>query len=122
VESKSRKNISAVGVSHYQEAIWAAAGVENTGEPGGVETTAELVPEPENPHDPRAVKVVIGGRHVGDLSRRHARRYRREIRAARASGNAVKLGAWIGGLGERSENPNLGVSLRLPEDWPDPAR
>lgn len=25
----------------------------------------ELVPEPENPHDPQAIKVVIDGRHIG---------------------------------------------------------
>jgi HIRAN domain-containing protein len=117
--TRNRRNISVVGVSHYQEALWAAAGAEDTGRPVGVETTAELVPEPENPHDPRAVKVLIGGRHVGYLSRRHARRYRRQIRAA---GGPVALRAWIGGLGKRSENPNLGVSLTLPEDWPDPDR
>lgn len=27
--------------------------------------TAELVPEPENPHDPKAIKVMVAGVHVG---------------------------------------------------------
>lgn len=27
--------------------------------------TAELVPEPDNPHDPKAIKVVAGGEHIG---------------------------------------------------------
>ena len=26
---------------------------------------AELVPEPDNPHDPKAIKVVVDGQHVG---------------------------------------------------------
>lgn len=26
---------------------------------------AELVPEPDNPHDPKAIKVLVDGRHVG---------------------------------------------------------
>ena len=28
-------------------------------------STAELVPEPDNPHDPKAIKVVAGGEHIG---------------------------------------------------------
>jgi HIRAN domain-containing protein len=115
-ETRNWRNVSVVGVSHYQEALWAAAGVADTGEPVGVETTAELVPEPENPHDPRAVKVLIGGEHVGYLSRRDARRYRRQIRAKREAGDEALVDAFIGGLGRRSENPNLGVSLKLPTD------
>lgn len=27
--------------------------------------TAELVPEPDNPHDPKAIKVLVDGVHVG---------------------------------------------------------
>lgn len=26
---------------------------------------AELVPEPENPHDPKAIKVIVDGTHIG---------------------------------------------------------
>ena len=26
---------------------------------------AELVPEPDNPHDPKAIKVIVAGQHIG---------------------------------------------------------
>jgi|SRR5215218_1557140 len=45
---------------------------------GGVgerELTAQLVRDPENPHDPNAVKVVVAGEEVGYLSRENAGRF-----------------------------------------------
>lgn len=44
---------------------------------------AELVPEPENPHDPKAIKVIIDGQHVGYIkagSCAHIHRLLREDR------------------------------------------
>lgn len=40
-----------------------------------VQTEALLIPEPANRHDPHAVKVVIGGHHVGYLSKDDAPLY-----------------------------------------------
>jgi hypothetical protein len=51
--------VKVVGESHYQEALWAATGLENTGQRVAVECIAELVPEPDNPHDPRAIMVQL---------------------------------------------------------------
>jgi hypothetical protein len=113
------KNISVAGVTHYQDALWALTGLdraeaEAAGEPIGVEAVAELEPEPGNPHDPRAVKVLIEGSHVGYLSRRHARRYRRQIRAKREAGEPVLVDAFIRGLWRPVDSSTLGITLQLP--------
>ena len=47
---------------------------------------AELVPEPENPHDPKAIKVLVDGMHVGYIkagSCAHIHRLIRENRIAK---------------------------------------
>lgn len=44
---------------------------------------AELVPEPDNPHDPKAIKVLVDGQHVGYIkagSCAHIHRLLRENR------------------------------------------
>lgn len=44
---------------------------------------AELVPEPENPHDPKAIKVIVDGQHIGYIkagSCAHIHRLLRENR------------------------------------------
>jgi hypothetical protein len=107
------RNVKVVGESHYQDALWAVTGLENTGQRVGVECIAELVPEPDNPHDPRAVMIQIQGRCVGYLSRSIARRYGKRIREMRAAGQPTICDAFIGGLVEGDENPNLGITLKF---------
>jgi hypothetical protein len=45
---------------------------------------ATLIPEPTNPHDNNAVKVLVNGRHVGYLKRETASQFGRAIAAERA--------------------------------------
>lgn len=108
------RNVKVVGESNYQDALWAATSLENTGQRIAVQCIAELIPEPDNPHDPRAVMVQVNGRCVGYLSRGVARRYGKRIREMRAGGQPTICDAFIGGLVEGDENPNLGITLKLP--------
>jgi hypothetical protein len=108
------RNVKVVGESNYQTALWAATGVENRGQRVGVECIAELVPEPDNPHDPRAIMVRVDGQCVGYLSRGVARRYGKRVREMRAAGQPTICDAFIGGLVEGDENPNLGITLKFP--------
>ena len=82
--------------------------------PARHEATAALVPEPENPHDPNAIKVTIGGTLVGYLSRDDAVRYGPAVRLLRENGRVLACAAVIGGRGPDSETANLGVFLQLP--------
>ena len=102
--------LSVVGESHYQAALIEASECPPTGK-HGYECSAELVPEPDNPHDKFAVKVLVKGRHVGYLSRGNAKRYGKRIRGLNSEGRQALCMAFIGRGGE---NPNLGVTLRLP--------
>jgi hypothetical protein len=108
------RNVKVVGESHYQDALWAVTGLERTGRRVGVECIAELIPEPDNPHDPRAIMVVVSGRCVGYLSRGVARLYGKRVREMRADGQPTICDAFIGGLVEGDENPNLGITLKFP--------
>lgn len=108
------RNVKVVGESHYQDALWAATGIENTGRRVAVGCIAELIPEPDNPHDPRAIMVQVSGRCVGYLSRGVARRYGKRIREMRADDQPTICDAFIGGLVEGDENPNLGITLKFP--------
>jgi hypothetical protein len=113
-ESERWRNVNVVGESHYQAALWKATGLENTGARVDCECIAELIPEPENPHDPRAVMVCVGGECVGYLTRGLARRYGKRIREMRAASQPTICDAFIGGLLEDSDNPNLGITLKFP--------
>lgn len=84
------RNVKVVGESNYQDALWAAAGVENTGQRVAVECIAELVPEPDNPHDPKAIMVRVNGQCVGYLSRGVARRYGKRVRAMTAASQPTR--------------------------------
>lgn len=52
-------------------------------------TVAVLEPEPDNPADPFAVKVVVLGHHVGYLSAEHAREYHPVLELAGAHGELL---------------------------------
>jgi hypothetical protein len=104
--------LSVVGESHYQEALIRLTKCPDSGD-HAYECAAELVPEPDNPHDPFAVKVLIEGEHVGYLSRGNAKRLGKRLRALNESGGRGICMAWVGRGGD---NPNLGVNLRLPYD------
>lgn len=94
----SKRNIwyetEVVGESNYQTNIESfCAGGSN------VELTADLILENDNPHDPKAVRIVIGGKTVGYLSRQDARTYRKMLTAGSADTTYHALVR--GGLGNR---------------------
>ena len=76
------------------------------------ETTAALVPEPSNPHDPNAVMVQIDGRLVGYLSRAAAVAYGPLVREPAERGRTAVCDAMVAG-----REGMLGVFVRLPEGY-----
>jgi len=83
------------GESHYQDEINKIVPHRR----GGVvhHCTAILTPEPDNPHDPLAIAVLIDGIKVGYLGRSDAGIYSRALTRAGAQGAAVACPALING-------------------------
>lgn len=77
---------------------------------------AFLVPEPENPVDQNAIRIVIDGRTVGHLSREHAVEYHQHI-GPRPSTCAAKI---VGGWDDGETVGYFGVKLRM--KWPPKER
>lgn len=107
-----------VGEASYQAALEAIAGGRNT---EGAEHYCEalLLPDPDNPHDRNAVRVLIEGRTVGYLSRDMAPQYRdamRRLGCRHGQGvcDAMVIGGWKG-RGRRGDG-HFGVKLDI--DWP----
>jgi|GEM_PF-2047806 len=97
-----------VGESFYRDHLRALvkAGV-------GRNTVAWLVPEPDNPHDPNAVAVMVHKGKVGHLSRENAASWQPALLALMTAYDApVACSADIRG----KKNP--GVFLRVPNDAP----
>jgi collagen type III alpha len=90
------------GESHHSQAIRNLFGRQYG--PGGaeIEVKAQLIPEPDNPHDPNAVAVRCGGATVGYLPRDDAARYAPVFNALVAQGMAPEVTARVWG-GERSD-------------------
>lgn len=105
------RKVNVVGESFYQPALRAVSHCPNGDEPHGYECAAELVLEPDNPHDKFAVRVEIDGQLVGHLPRGTAKRLGKRLRGLAAEGNAAVCMAYVG---RGADNPNLGVVLRLP--------
>jgi HIRAN domain len=105
--------LEVVGESRYQDALWKIVGGRR-GDPVRYETEAVLEPEPDNPYDPNAIKVLIGGAVVGYLSREDAATFRPGLLGLmEASPTArVALEASIVGGGPRADGIGfLGVFL-----------
>lgn len=96
-----------VGESHYQDALRKLRGDERR-----KYTTARLVCESNNPFDDQAVRVEIGGKTVGHLSREDARSHRVLLRKARQGGAIIELPAVIA----TSERGVSGVYLSVTEN------
>jgi hypothetical protein len=76
---------------------------------GKYETIATLSPEPLNPHDANAIRVLIRTKPVGYLSRADAKTFRKSHSAAIASAKIIQCKARLTG-GTRGK-PNIGVLL-----------
>lgn len=109
-------DLAIVGESFCQDALWQISGVHR-GEPVRQEVVAVLVPEPQNPYDPNAVRIEVNGLQVGHLSRSDAVRYRDGLAALMERYQSlIALNAVIVGGGYGKDN--LGVWLsHTPEDF-----
>jgi len=105
--------VRVVGVSHYQDAL-----TEVVGRAGADRVrqaiTARLEPEPTNPHDANAIRVLVDERPVGYLSRDDALRYGPAVRLLRDHGRVLVCDGVIGGRGPDAATTNLGLFLELP--------
>ena len=104
---RGHESVNVAGESHYQEALRAIAGEGEV----RMDTEAHLIPEPENDHDPNAVRVEIDGRKVGYLPRDLAPAWGPRLAelASRRRVGACEA-AIVGGA-----DTALGVFLRLPD-------
>lgn len=105
--------VPVVGTSHYQDALTELSGRQGD-EQIRVEKVATLVPEPDNPHDPKAIAVHIAGRLVGYLSRDENPRWQEVVAMLAEHGHRAAAEAMIAGRGPGGGTTNLGVFLRLP--------
>jgi len=106
--------VDVVGESHYQGALLETA--EGSTEDGAAvsERTVFLMPEPQNPHDPNAVRVfMMPGGLVGYLSREDAISYRPVIDELARSGQVVACEAEISGGWDRGEDDRGSFGVRL---------
>lgn len=99
-----RELINVAGESHYQDALRAIT----RGEPR-LNTDAALIPEPDNPHDPNAIRVEIDGRKVGYVPRSKAEAYGPVVREPAERGRTAVCEAMISG-----RDGIYGVFLKLP--------
>lgn len=88
--------VEVVGESFHRDALAALAGAESF---GATLMWACLVPDPDNPYDRNAVKVVIDSKHVGHLSRDAAIAFRPVADRIRELGCEALCAAQIGGGG-----------------------
>lgn len=105
---EGRTLINVAGESHYQDALHSLVG--NSEGETRLETTAALIPEPTNTHDPNAVKVEIDGKLVGYLPRQAAIDYGPMVKELAERGRTAVCEAMIAGRDQM-----LGVFLKLPE-------
>lgn len=97
-----------VGESNYQDALERVAG--RSDESAEYYCTAQLVPEPKNPHDNRAIRVDIDGQPVGYISRSETIDFHRVLRGRPASVDAIIVGGWERGKRGRG---HFGVKLDI---------
>jgi uncharacterized tellurite resistance protein B-like protein len=104
-----------VGESHYQADLERIVGGRSE-DSARYECVARLTPEPDNPYDPQAVYVSVGGRKVGYLSRDWAAKFKAALASngyARASCNALIVGGWDRGGDRGSFGIKLDIALPL---------
>jgi hypothetical protein len=109
LEGDGRYRMPVVGESFCEENFVALCGPRR---PGGYERFVDacLVPENDNRHDTKAVRVEITGKKVGYLSRSMARRYRQRFGRRTVYCRAKIIGGWDRG---GNDTGNFGVRLDL---------
>jgi hypothetical protein len=106
-----RTSIKVAGESYRQDALVRVTGRRGTEAVKMDNVDLELICEPDNPHDPRAVMVLAQGLHVGYLSKGNARRYCRRIER---EGGRVNIKGFIG----CTEGGPIGVRVHILDDHP----
>lgn len=103
------------GESHYQAALAGICGGHNR---HGQELLcrAALTPEPANPHDSNAHKVMIEGRLVGYVPREHAARFAAAAAAVGRAGAVIAVDAVVRGGWRTNQHDegHFGVRLNAP--------
>jgi hypothetical protein len=112
--------VNVAGESHYQDALRELAPWDGRDDLRH-EALATLVPEPDNPHDPNAVRVEIAGRLVGYLPRAAAESYGSLLAVYTRKGRPVTCDAMIAARATGGEAGPIGVFLKLPPPL-EPAR
>lgn len=106
-----RTSVKVAGESYRQDELARITGRRGSEAVKMDNVDLELVCEPDNPHDPQAVKVLAQGLHVGYLSKGNARRYCKRIER---EGGRVELKGFIGG----PEDAQIGVRVHILDDHP----
>jgi hypothetical protein len=77
-------------------------------------TIATLLPDPTNSVDPHAVKVIVGGFHVGFMPKGQTGPYRRVIAELAKQGRDATCRAWIYCSEDDATNIRVGLALAWP--------
>lgn len=97
-----------VGEGYRQDDLRSVAGMEN-----GVRTveyvTAQLVPEPTNPHDRDAIRVLVGGAHVGYIPAYSTSQFHDVIAELAGHGRPATCRAQL--TGGRPPKDHIGITL-----------
>ena len=103
--------VRVAGTSRYQAALLALCGNQRSRAAKPRKVTAQLWREPNNPHDPHAVRVAIDGETVGYLPRDLAPVFN-ELTAGRGEVFRVKA-MIVGGWKNERDEGTFGVRLDI---------
>lgn len=101
-----------VGESFHQREIEAVVGVTESGHPIHSTLLAVVQPEPNNPHDKRAIVVMLGGVPCGHIPRDEQARIRRIFKKL-GKDQIVCQARIVGRKGTKEDPYSLGVWLDL---------
>lgn len=105
-----------VGEAYHQPNLLALTGGRKQEYGVKLDVQARLQPEPENPHDPNAVAVIVKKKKVGYLSKEDAPTFTAFLKKLGADSGLCEgriVGGWNNGSGEEG---HFGVKLSL--SWP----
>ncbi len=105
------------GTSHYQDELLSICGGHNR-HGHGHETVAMLVRDPENLHDPNAIKVEIEGRCIGFLPKQRAEQVAAEMDSEGFSRSRVAAQVVGGWRTNQYDQGSFGVRLKMPSKGP----
>lgn len=105
-------DIDIVGESNYQAELEALAGGRDV-EGADFEVSGVLMPEPNNPYDPNAIRVVVGGRTIGYIPKRETAAYHAVLGGRPAQVQILIVGGW-----DRGKRGSGHFGAKLDVAWP----